>query len=158
MTGTEKAPKTEEGSEPRSLKMPRGEVRADRDPAAPGIQDSLLTRLFLTPLLCVSFLLSLLLVDTRNHERSHRDSSATGNIGARPRLPWLQKEGDAWVWTSRKRKIMRAEMGQAFEVRRWIMVALVLFGVMTMGAGVLVMQWVWGRVGCYAQSWRLGWA
>ncbi|MCJ1299303.1 hypothetical protein MMC08_002095 [Hypocenomyce scalaris] len=136
------------------------EIKANRDPDAPDIQDSLLTRLVLTPLLCISFLLSLLLVDNRNHERSHphaappRDTPL-GKLSA----PWVRTDGDTWVWQVKKRKLARTEMGQAFEIRKWVLVALVLVGVGAMGAGVLVVKWVWGRVGTpFLGNGKLGWA
>ena len=50
-------------------------------------------------------------------------------------------------------------MGQAFEIRKWVLVALVLVGVGAMGAGVLVVKWVWGRVGTpFLGNGKLGWA
>ena len=134
-----------------------GEMTANRPSSAPETQDPLLTRLFLTPLLCISFLLSLLLVDSRNHEREsdHSASSRTSYIFG---LPWVRKEGETWVWRSRRRKIVRAEMGQAFEVRKWVLGGLVVGGVVAVGAGLLLMRWVWGRVGSYTLGGRLGWA
>ena len=156
-TSERDAPKTGHEAGPASLhtQNPREEIQANRDPSAPDVQESLLTRVVLTPLRCVSFLLSLLLVDTRNHERLRPGAAATGNRFGRLRGPWVRKEGEAWVWRARRRKIMRAEMGQAFEVRKWVMVGLVVAGVVIVAAGGLVVRWVGGKVGAWLSGWEM---
>ena len=50
---------------------------------------------------------------------------------------------------------MRAEMGQAFEVRKWVMVGLVVAGVVIVAAGGLVVRWVGGKVGAWLSGWEM---
>ncbi|KAL9116527.1 MAG: hypothetical protein Q9187_006947 [Circinaria calcarea] len=73
--------------------------------------DSLLTRLFFNPLLFASFLFSLLLVDTRNHNS----------------LNYTQgKSEESWFWRAKHRKMARMEIGRALEMRKWVVMGMVI--------------------------------
>ncbi|MCJ1383882.1 hypothetical protein MMC17_006996 [Xylographa soralifera] len=94
-----------------------------------------IARYFTTPLFFASFLLSFLLVDTRNH------SQTTSS-----RKPPSARETEPWFWRARHRKLARLEIGQALEMRRLVLgVVLLVLGVGLVGAW-WVGRWVLGLV------------
>jgi hypothetical protein len=131
-------------------------------------------QLFIAPLVFVSFLLSLALVDSRNNSRrthSHSPSRAPPTFlghtkeflhslvykptSASPyayiKSPNSQaslrngagkaKENEPWHWNTKQRHMMKAEMDDAFRVRKWVVVFLVAFGVASTVGGVAVLRW-----------------
>lgn len=82
--------------------------------SAPEPPESFVTRYFTTPLFFASFLLSFLLVDNRNH--SHATSSRKHeSSGAEP-----------WFWRAKHRKLARLEIGEALEMRRLVVLGMLL--------------------------------
>jgi len=99
--------------------------------------ESLISRYFYTPLFFASFLLSFLLIDNRNHNRTANGHGRTAE----------EKDKKPWVWRAKHRRLARLEIGQALDIRR--SVALVI--VVGIGAGCLVLwwmtMWMYGVVG-----------
>lgn len=72
----------------------------------------------------------------------------------RPQSPYAyvggsggQGEGREWVWHTKQRKMLRMEVVDAFELRRWVVVGL---GVLAVVLGVgwwWIGRWAWGRWG-----------
>ncbi|PVH85813.1 hypothetical protein DL98DRAFT_511348 [Cadophora sp. DSE1049] len=179
-------------SPPRS---PIPQIRSPPPPEAP--KESAVSRLLITPITFLSFLLSLALIDSHNHRlrtktHSHspsrsqpttllgrlrsflhslvwkevdqgpyayvkspnldpnvgdgaRERSASGSRSPRrsgEREREREKEKDEpWHWHTKQRKMMRAEVEDAFKVRKWVVVFLVLAAVG--GVGLLVMMGWW---------------
>ncbi|OBT69871.1 hypothetical protein VE03_00471 [Pseudogymnoascus sp. 23342-1-I1] len=141
-----------------------------RRPASPPKQEereSPLTRLVIAPLTFLSFLLSLFLIDTYSTSSRRRDRAPTPPSvkDALIALLWRPKPGspyayvggggksggggkggerEEWVWHTKQRKMLRMEVVDAFELRRWVVVALGVVVVVLGGAGWWVGRWVWG--------------
>jgi hypothetical protein len=64
-----------------------------------------------------------------------------------------EKEKEPWHWHTKQRHMMKAEMDDAFRVRKWVVVFLVCSGVGVAFCGVWVGSWGlyvwrnWGRIG-----------
>jgi hypothetical protein len=136
--------------------------------------------MLIAPLTFISFLLSLALIDSRNHSlRTHSHSPSRpppstifGHAKAfihsliyksTPSSPYsyirspnsrssLYKEGkgkekekekdEPWHWHTKQRHMMKAEMDDAFRVRKWVVVFLLSCAVLA-GFGVVgVLRWV----------------
>ncbi|MCJ1393705.1 hypothetical protein MMC18_006581 [Xylographa bjoerkii] len=95
-------------------------------PSALEAPESFLARYLTTPLFFASFLVSFLLVDTRNHRRT----GSSDRDAARPAEPWF--------WRAKHRKLARLEIGQALERRRLVLVGLLV----VLGVGCLGTWWV----------------
>lgn len=53
-------------------------------------------------------------------------------------------ESEEWVWHTKQRKMLRMEIVDAFELRRWVVAALGGMVVVLGGAGWWVGWWIWG--------------
>ncbi|PMD19629.1 hypothetical protein NA56DRAFT_646954 [Hyaloscypha hepaticicola] len=162
--------------------------RSPLPPEAP--QESALSRLLIAPLTFISFLLSLALIDSRNHSlRTHSHSpsrpppsSYLGHIKSflhsliyKPaasspyayiKSPNKEKDGkgnggkvgkgkeeEPWHWHTKQRHMMKAEMEDAFRLRKWVVLVLLAAGVVAVFGLVAVVRWVqyvwrnWGVIG-----------
>ncbi|CAL3962332.1 unnamed protein product [Diplocarpon coronariae] len=148
-------------------------------------KESAISRLVITPLVFLSFLLSLALIDSHNHNLRHSHSpshaqptTVLGHIRqlihslifteVKDRGPYayvkspasreMEQERDAssssgraneepWHWHTKQGKMMRAEMEDAFKLRKWVVIALV--GVLFNGVMAVWMlgRWVIGAFG-----------
>ncbi|KAH7364133.1 hypothetical protein BKA65DRAFT_490492 [Rhexocercosporidium sp. MPI-PUGE-AT-0058] len=164
-------------------------IRSPPSPEAP--KENALRRLLITPMLFLSFLLSLALVDSQNHRlrtKTHWHSPSRSQpttllghvrnflhglvwkeVDAGPyayvRSPNLtvgegQRERSAsassspsrrsgendepWHWHTKQRKMMRAEVEDAFKVRKWVVVFLVLMAVNGIGLLAVMGWWMVG--------------
>lgn len=138
-------------------------------------KESVVSRLILTPLTFLSFLFSLALIDTRNHilrtrQHTHPPSGPPTpdtfynrlklfihNIIFKPvsSSPYSYvgkgegeggREGEKWFWHTKQRKLMKAEMDDAFRLRN--SVATVLVAGLFMGSIVVFggVRWSWSVV------------
>ncbi|PMD62185.1 uncharacterized protein K444DRAFT_610295 [Hyaloscypha bicolor E] len=152
-------------------------------PEAP--KEGAVSRLLIAPLTFISFLLSLALIDSRNHSlRTHSHSHSRlppstvfGHVKeflhslvyqSMPSSPYsyikspnsqssLSKEGkekeEPWHWHTKQRHMMKAEMDDAFRVRKWVVVFLVACAVLAVFGVVGVLRWVgyiwrnWDQIG-----------
>ncbi|MCJ1340935.1 hypothetical protein MMC09_006231 [Bachmanniomyces sp. S44760] len=108
---------------------------------------SSLTSLFLTPLLFASFLLSFFLIDSRNYQHSHPPSLPSSSTrGRSPRSSQDKEQGsNGWIWRSKKRKVAKMEIAEAFELRGSIMTGLVIGGMGISIGGIWMGSWLWDR-------------
>ena len=90
--------------------------------------ESFVSRYVYTPLFFASFLLSFLLIDNRNHNRTTggRCDEAKG------------RDKKPWIWRAKHMKLARLEIGQALDMRH--SVALVI--VVAIGAGCMGLWWM----------------
>lgn len=131
--------------------------------------------MILTPLTFISFLLSLALIDTRNHilrtrQHTHPPSGPPTpdtfynrlklflhNIIFKPvdSSPYSyigkvegegNREGEKWFWHTKQRKLMKAEMDDAFRLRNSVAAVLVAGMIMVCMAVLGVVRWTWGVV------------
>ncbi|KAE8448372.1 hypothetical protein EG329_009616 [Mollisiaceae sp. DMI_Dod_QoI] len=150
-------------------------IRSPPPPEAP--KESVVVRLFITPIAFVSFLLSLALIDSRNNRlRTHSHSPnrpAPTTIFGRVKTilhslvfkplsesPYAyvkspdakersrsgtgteqEKEKEPWHWHTKQRHLMKAEMDDAFRVRKWVVVFMVLLGLATAVGGAVLVRW-----------------
>ncbi|KFY13026.1 hypothetical protein V491_06553, partial [Pseudogymnoascus sp. VKM F-3775] len=130
--------------------------------SSPQQQESSLSRLVIAPLTFLSFLLSLFLIDTYSTSSRRRDHARHQAGGWLSTLLWRPKaespyayvgspgkggtegESEEWVWHTKQRKMLRMEIVDAFELRRWVMAALGVMVVVLGGAGWWVGWWIWG--------------
>ncbi|KAL2072616.1 hypothetical protein VTL71DRAFT_11959 [Oculimacula yallundae] len=184
---------------------PAPQIRTPPSPEAP--KESAVSRLFITPITFLSFLLSLALVDTHNHHlrtRTHfhspsrsqpttffgrlhtflhglvykevdagpyayvrspnldvkegengreRSRSGSGNLELSPNASPRRRSGEIdepWHWHTKQKKMMRAELEDAFKLRKWVVLFLgaVVFSGMIMV--LLLGSWIasaWKGVG-----------
>ncbi|KAK0119240.1 hypothetical protein ONS95_008094 [Cadophora gregata] len=186
-------------SPPRS---PIPQIRSPLPPEAP--KESAISRLLITPITFVSFLLSLALIDSQNHRlrtktHSHspsrtqpttllghirdslhglvykevdqgpyayvrspnlivnareglRERSASGSRSPRRSGEREREKAEPWHWHTKQRKMMRAEVEDAFKVRKWVVVFLVLVAVFGVGSLVMMGWWLLG----FSRSWEGG--
>ncbi|KUJ22697.1 uncharacterized protein LY89DRAFT_680814 [Mollisia scopiformis] len=161
-------------------------------PLAEAPKESAVVRLFITPITFISFLLSLALVDSRNHHlRTHSHSPnrpAPTTIFGRlklflhslvfksvPESPYAyvkspdarersrsgqrngsgtekEREKEPWHWHTKQRHLMKAEMDDAFKVRKWVVIFMALMGLgLAIGGAVFVRWCLWGL-----SNWRAG--
>ncbi|TVY42554.1 hypothetical protein LSUB1_G001208 [Lachnellula subtilissima] len=152
---------------------PPNGMRAPPSPEAP--KESAISRLLIAPLTFISFLLSLALIDSRNHAlRTHTHNNAPPPPFARikalfhslifkrvadpspysyVRSPDLKSESrdgngnvegkeEPWHWHTKQRKMMKAEMDDAFRMRKSVMVFLMLVGVGIAVAVGVIGRWI----------------
>ena len=108
----------------------------------PPTSESIITRLIYNPLFFISFALSLLLVDNRNYDRSHSHkhySESNSDDGT-------QKKKEPWIWRAKHRKVARMELGEALEIRRWVLMGLIGGMLGGMLGSWFLMRWGWGMV------------
>ncbi|TVY37696.1 hypothetical protein LOCC1_G007257 [Lachnellula occidentalis] len=150
---------------------PSNGIRAP--PSAEAPKESAISRLLIAPLTFISFLLTLALIDARNHAlRTHSHTKAPSAPLARlksllhtlifKRVPEaspysyvrspdaksesgvgngnVQSKEEPWHWHTKQRKMMKAEMDEAFRMRESVMIFLVL-----MGVGIAVAVGAFGR-------------
>lgn len=134
-------------------------------------------QLLIAPLTFLSFLLSLALIDSRNHSlRTHvhkppraPPSTLLGRahdvvhallfrqldaakgpyevVGSSPGAGRGMGKQEPWHWHTKQKKLMRAELEDAFKLRKWVVVC-VLMGLAVGVAGVVVVGgWVGGVLG-----------
>ncbi|KAE9381119.1 hypothetical protein N431DRAFT_476023 [Stipitochalara longipes BDJ] len=172
------SPATSPARSPAStFRSPR--FRSPLPPEAP--KESAVSRLLIAPLTFVSFLLSLALIDSRNHSlRTHSHSPSRpapttlfGHVKAfihsviwkpAPGSPYSYikspnskltngrekegkggvkgKEDEPWHWHTKQRHMMKAEMDDAFRVRKWVVVFLLAAGVMAFFGALGFVRWV----------------
>ncbi|MCJ1401329.1 hypothetical protein MMC11_004541 [Xylographa trunciseda] len=131
-------------SSPRKASPPSPTFSSAPAPAPDEPPDSLLARYLTTPLFFASFLLSFLLVDNRNHTHAHPQSSPkthsnhNNHNGAGATEPWF--------WRAKHRRLARLEIGQALEMRRLVVLGMVVGVGIACGAAWCVGWWVVGRV------------
>ncbi|KAF8866670.1 hypothetical protein BDZ45DRAFT_279872 [Acephala macrosclerotiorum] len=175
-----------------SLPARRAQITSPPSPEAP--KESTVVRLFITPIIFISFLLSLALIDSQNHHlRTHSHSHSPsrpppstifGRIkeffhplvfkqvpespyayvkspdgkerersGNRSRTRGIEGKGmeeEPWHWHTKQRHLMKAEMDDAFRVRKWVVVALAVVVLGVAVGGTLVVRWclwVWRNWG-----------
>ncbi|PSS12802.1 hypothetical protein M430DRAFT_43642 [Amorphotheca resinae ATCC 22711] len=146
-------------------------------PPPPPQEESVIDRLLIAPLTFISFLLSLALIDSRNHNLryQHTPAAATflGRISgfihnlvykpipdsspyaylnspaardakeggrARATSGETDREEESWHWHSKQRQQMKAEISDAFRVRKWVLYALV-----GIAASAVVGAWVMAK-------------
>ncbi|PBP19570.1 hypothetical protein BUE80_DR009589 [Diplocarpon rosae] len=145
-------------------------------PEAP--KESVISRLVITPVAFLSFLLSLALIDSHNHNLRHSHSLSRAQpttllgqvrqllhslvfteVGEKGPYAYVKSPGsremepekdansspdrakeEPWHWHTKQRKMMRAEMEDAFKLRKWVVIALII-GIVS--AAVVV--WMLGR-------------
>ena len=58
------------------------------------------------------------------------------------------KEGDAerWYWHTKQKEMMRAEVEDAFLIRKWVVGVLLVWGAGMTLAGLVVGRWVWNWI------------
>ncbi|RDL40067.1 Uncharacterized protein BP5553_00046 [Venustampulla echinocandica] len=151
----------------------RTQLRSPRATEAP--KESVITRLLISPLIFISFLFSLALIDSRNYsfrQHSHpnsQDAPTTifGRIKAflhpiffkRISSPYVYvkspeakssgagngtREEEPWHWHTHQRKMMKAEMDDAFRLRRSVMLVLIGLLIGTILVLATVIRWGWG--------------
>ncbi|MCJ1309961.1 hypothetical protein MMC25_003622 [Agyrium rufum] len=158
---------------------------------APSSDESLITRLVLNPIFFVSFILSFILVDSRNFARSHthrsssspkstspsRTSSSAGQSQRPAYSRWFsstsstntvsasgQKQdgrsrlgnGEPNYWKSKQRRLARMEIGDALEMRKYVVVGLFLALVCVFVGGFWVGRMGWSIMGPRFWGWW-GW-
>ncbi|TVY52800.1 hypothetical protein LCER1_G006473 [Lachnellula cervina] len=154
-------------SRPRSLS---NGIRAP--PSAEAPKESAISRLLIAPLTFVSFLLTLALIDSRNHAlrtHTHKPPSApfarikslfhslifkrvpepspysyvrSPDAKSESGVEHVQGNEEPWHWHTKQRKMMKAEMDDAFRMRKSVMVFLVLVGVGIAVAVGVIGRWV----------------
>lgn len=150
-------------------------------------------QLLIAPLTFISFLLSLALIDSRNHSlRTHshspsrpQPSSFLGHLKSflhsliyKPaasspyayiKSPNKEKDGkgnggkgekgteeEPWHWHTKQRHMMKAEMEDAFKLRKWVVLVLLAAGVVAVFGLVAVVRWaqyVWRNWGVMHINW-----
>ncbi|TVY14917.1 hypothetical protein LARI1_G008502 [Lachnellula arida] len=149
-------------------------------PSAEAPKESAISRLLIAPLTFVSFLLTLALIDSRNHAlRTHTHNppsapfarikallhslifkrvpepspysyvtspDAKSESGSGSGVRHVEGKEEPWHWHTKQRKMMKAEMDDAFRMRGSVMVVLVLVGVGIAVAVGVVGRWVLRRV------------
>ncbi|KAN0122864.1 hypothetical protein V8E51_001190 [Hyaloscypha variabilis] len=164
---------------PSPARSPASTFRSPLPPEAP--KESAVSRLLIAPLTFISFLLSLALIDSRNHSlRTHSHSPSrpapTTAFGRTKALlhsmvwkpvqgsPYSyikspnsksvkegeregkggvkRKEDEPWHWHTKQRHMMKAEMDDAFRVRKWVVVFLLAVGVVAVFGAVGLVRWV----------------
>ncbi|MCJ1258370.1 hypothetical protein MMC24_006203 [Lignoscripta atroalba] len=135
-----------------SAHSPRSSTSPSPSPSSRDSPDSLLSRLVFTPLLFISFLLSLLLIDNRNHNsvtRHHSppNESPASILGWIFGLRWKNRDNnkghqEAWFWRAKHRRMARMEFSEAFEIRKLVLVGLVLGAVVSCMVGMWLARWV----------------
>ncbi|KAH9221693.1 hypothetical protein DL95DRAFT_421582 [Leptodontidium sp. 2 PMI_412] len=163
------------------------QIRSPPSPTAP--KESAVSRLLITPITFLSFLLSLALIDSHNHRlrtktHSHSPSRSqpTTLLGRirnfLHRLVWKEvdagpyayvrslnltvaadgqersassspsrrggEKDEPWHWHTKQRKMMRAEVEDAFKVRKWVVIFLVLMAVSGIGLLFMMGRWMVG--------------
>jgi hypothetical protein len=56
------------------------------------------------------------------------------------------KEEEPWHWHTKQRHLMKAEMDDAFKVRKWVVVFMAAFGLGIVVGGSLVGRWFFGAL------------
>ncbi|TVY85693.1 hypothetical protein LAWI1_G008567, partial [Lachnellula willkommii] len=149
---------------------PSNGIRAP--PSAEAPKESAISRLLIAPLTFVSFLLTLALIDSRNHAlRTHTHNPLSAPFArikallhslifkrvpepspysyvrspdAKSGVGHVEGKEEPWHWHTKQRKMMKAEMDDAFRMRGSVMVVLVLVGVGIAVAVGVVGRWVCG--------------
>ncbi|TGO35603.1 hypothetical protein BHYA_0152g00080 [Botrytis hyacinthi] len=139
-------------------------------PEAP--KESAVVRLIIAPITFVSFLISLLIIDSRNsylriHQHSKSRTYPNTLIGRiqeflhklvfKPQ-PYAyikspsrgqnaegikRKEEEPWHWNTKQKKMMKMEVSDAFKLRQWVLIGM---AVVATGIGLLVLylaNWIW---------------
>ncbi|TGO52731.1 hypothetical protein BCON_0136g00270 [Botryotinia convoluta] len=139
-------------------------------PEAP--KESAVVRLIIAPITFISFLISLLIIDSRNsylriHQHSEPRTYPITFIGRiqeflhklmfKPQ-PYAyikspsrgqnaegikRKEEEPWHWNTKQKKMMKMEVSDAFKFRQWVLVGM---AVVAAGIGLLVLylaNWIW---------------
>ncbi|TVY67362.1 hypothetical protein LSUE1_G009504, partial [Lachnellula suecica] len=133
---------------------PSTALRSPPLPEAP--KESAISRLLIAPLTFLSFLLSLALIDSHNHSLRNtspppsRIHSFFHALIFKPASPYAyikspngqgnekEREKEPWHWHTKQRKMMKAEMDDAFRIRGYVMVVLAVLGTVgVLGVGVL---------------------
>ncbi|KUI65794.1 hypothetical protein VM1G_11375 [Cytospora mali] len=117
-----------------------------------------------TPIIFVSFLVSLAWVEFQNSlRRSHNHAEEPSGLplwlhrivyrqtpykyvkanASEPRAPVQTDEGTRWYYHSKQRKLMKMEADDAFKIRSTVLVVLALLTVATLWALRWVVWWVW---------------
>ncbi|KAF7906795.1 hypothetical protein EAF00_001073 [Botryotinia globosa] len=139
-------------------------------PEAP--KESAVVRLIIAPITFISFLISLLIIDSRNsylriHQHSEPRTYPNTFIGRiqeflhklifKPQ-PYAyikspsrgqnaegikRKEEEPWHWNTKQKKMMKVEVSDAFRFRQWVLIGM---AVVAAGIGLLVLclaNWIW---------------
>ncbi|OBT77883.1 hypothetical protein VF21_03223 [Pseudogymnoascus sp. 05NY08] len=139
---------------------PTTKRRTSSPPRRQQENESSLSRLVIAPITFLSFLLSLFLIDSYTTSSRRRDRATRPARGwgggvkeALSALLWKPKpgspyayvggsrgqgkggEGEEWVWHTKQRKMLRMEVVDAFELRRWVVAALGVSVVVLGGGG-----------------------
>ncbi|TEY39698.1 hypothetical protein BOTCAL_0453g00020 [Botryotinia calthae] len=139
-------------------------------PEAP--KESAVVRLIIAPITFVSFLISLLIIDSRNsylrvHQHSEPRTYPNTFIGRiqeflhrliyKPQpyayikspsrgqnAEGIERKGEEpWHWNTKQKKMMKMEVSDAFKFRQWVLVGM---AVVATGIGLLVLylgNWIW---------------
>ena len=111
--------------------------------------DSLISHLMLNPLLFASFLLSLLWVDSRNYAATHthdKRPSSMAKLLSRDKSRKDQQDKD-WYWQAKQRKMAKMEIGDALDMRSWMLGVCGMGLLVVLGGSWLVGRWAWGMFG-----------
>ncbi|KAJ0162437.1 hypothetical protein CTA2_4567 [Colletotrichum tanaceti] len=113
----------------------------------------------MTPIIFVSFLLSLVWVDirytikrSRNHSQGGWMPSWLHNIVYRS-SPYhyvrvkTQKDQQGWYYHSKQKKLLRMEVDDAFQMRGQVLVLLALVSLVVVLAFWLFANWAWRSIG-----------
>jgi hypothetical protein len=79
----------------------------------------------------------------------NKEKDGKGNGGKEGR----GKEGEPWHWHTKQRHMMKAEMEDAFRLRKWVVLVLLAAGVVAVFGVMAVVRWVqyvwrnWGVIG-----------
>lgn len=58
-----------------------------------------------------------------------------------------EKESEKWYWRTKQKKMMRAEMEDAFRIRKWVVGFLIVGGVGGLWMSWIVLGWLSGVMG-----------
>lgn len=165
---TELADSTPSAAIPSPLASQRDRTREEKlqpdqqpqQPQQPPESDGLISRLLIAPIVFISFLLSLALVDRQNRDYRAQRAVPTGRLGRLWRLvssPWYDvkeyqypNETDASVgqaassetrtWRGMHRKMARLQVVEAFELRGKVVAVMVVLVTVVL-CGVLKASW-----------------
>ncbi|KAL3417957.1 hypothetical protein PVAG01_10967 [Phlyctema vagabunda] len=130
-------------------------------PVVESPREGLIVRFLITPLTFISFLFSLALIDAHNSSvRSAPDQPRS----LLSRMIWKDspepyayvrsphpKEGaspegkgtrEPWHWHSKQKKMMKMEVADAFEIRKWVLTAMLVLGGVLVVVSWIVFRWL----------------